>query len=392
MTPTRTVQDSISVIQNFLTPVREQAQKEAAMRKTAAESFKDTSEAKPQALAEPKPGSTTQSNLGVEQQQTAVEGIGGQPATTAKPNSEADGQWFADNQGPRRMDTDQKVTDGGNIGPIVRTEITQEQKIARAEGLANAILSTIAGTLHKQAADAAVQPKTLQTPPTQIPNTGMPGRGLGGDRAPAGAAAAGTPGGQITKTASEQVFEKMAGIAAGAAQEYYQGMLAGMMKRGQDEFEVMNSGIHPEVLQKMGGVDGLLDKVAAAFPEAIMPEGAEAGMPVGAEGGMPPGAEGGMPPGAEGGAGISPDEMAAKLDEAGVTPEELQQALEDVAALQQAGVSVEDLQAAMADGSLGGGEAGGGEAPAGGEGAPEKEASRRVRTINTLQQIFSARR
>jgi hypothetical protein len=432
----RSIKDGIQLIDMFLQPVRQQAQKEASMRKQAETSFKDTSEATPQSQAQPKPGSTSQTNLGVEQQQAAEESIGGgQPAVTAKPNSEADANWFSDDQGPKRMDTDQKVTDGGNIGPIVQQEITQEQKMARAEKMANSILSVLSVELQKKASGPragggpGVNAAPIKPPPGSIPNTGMPGKGLGGTR-PAGMASAAAPGteggsaapGMTPKTASQQLFDKMASVAAQAAQEYYQGFLSGMLKRGQDEHEVVSS-INPQVLDKVGGVDHLLDKVAGEFPEAVLPEGVSLdgagapGMDPGADpaaGGLPPeamaamaGGEGGapmegeLPPeaGAEGGEGGGDKAaLAQALDQAGVTPEEMQQAFEDVKALREAGVTPEDLASVLQEGGDGG--EGGGEGDEAGvppeasepptEEAAEKEsAARRVHVIKTLQRVFS---
>jgi hypothetical protein len=102
-------------------------------------------------------------------------------------------------------------------------------------------------------------------------------------------------------------------------------------------------------------------------PEAVLPEGVE----------LPPEA---LVDGAdlteevpeEGGVGDEDLEaIGAQLEEAGVTPEELQQAIEDVQALQEAGVTPEDLAAALGGegADVGGGEIPGALAP---EAIPEE--------------------
>jgi hypothetical protein len=84
----------------------------------------------------------------------------------------------------------------------------------------------------------------------------------------------------------------------------------------------------------------------------------------------------GAPEGGMGGEDV--DAMAAALDEAGVTPEELQQAMEDVQALQEAGIPPEELANALTEvvGEGGGEEMAGEEgiaAEAAAEGEPVEE-------------------
>ena len=143
----------------------------------------------------------------------------------------------------------------------------------------------------------------------------------------------------------------LAKTASNAAQEFYEGYLSGMVKRAQDEIEVETS-VPPSVLKQAGGVRSLLDKVAMENPEAVLPEGTELPPEISdipEEGGIE---EGGFPGAPEEG-GIGDEDLeaiGAQLEEAGVTPEELQQAIEDVQALQEAGVSPEDLAAALEGG------------------------------------------
>ena len=283
---------------------------------------------------------------------------------------------MADTQGTQTLDTDDPVKGKGNIGPIRTQEITQEQKVARASNLGNAILQT----LFKHASGDAAAPGEA-----------------GGAAQPAAAAAAPTPIAQPAaipndanglaagndKTASELIVDEMSKEAAMAAQLYYEGYFSGMLKRAADEAEVHNSNLPAEYLAGVGGVSGLLDKVAMDFPEAVLPEGVDmAGggemPPEAAPEGMPPmpppegggmeGLMGGEGGGMEGGEGGDPvEQLAAALEEAGVTPEELAQAVEDVSALQEAGIEPDQLAGAMTEmlgeGGEGGGMEGGGEMP-----------------------------
>lgn len=372
------IQDSMSLIQNFLNPIRAQAEKEASMKQAADDSstsFKDTSAARPEEQAKQQAASTSQTNLGKEQSRLAEENIP-TPAPTAKPNSEADQKKPTDDQGTKTLMVDQPTD---QFPKEINQAITQEQKVARCTGMGNAILAVLAGV--KEASDAGsgsapngeaggskvkikggpgVNDKAMKNPPGSIPND-LDGSPAGGE-----------------KTASEAVMEMIDKTAALAAQEYFEGYRAGLIKRAQDEIEVSYAGIDPSILEKVGGVEGLLDKVAMEFPEAVMPE--EAMAPEGMEA-MPPemGGDMGGDMGAEG--GDSMEAIAAKLDEAGVTPEELQQAMEDVAALQEAGIPPEELANALTQitsegGMEGGGMEGGGMEPGEemeeGEGAGEE--------------------
>jgi len=372
------IKDSMQLISTFLDPIRSQAEKEASM-KTAADdsstSFKDTKAANPEEQAKPQAASTAQTNLGKEQSTLAAEGLP-QPAVTAKPNSEADEKKPTDDQGTETLMVDEPTT---QFPKEVSQEITQEQKVASIDKKANAILSILAG-VSKEASDngngaapageaggSAVKPQPggensqdkMVNPPAGIPNDldGSP------------------EGGEKTASVEEQVMMQIDKTAAYAAQEYFEGYRAGLIKRAQDEFEVSHADIDPNILEKVGGVEGLLDKVAMEFPEAVVPD------EVMAEGGMP--MEEGMPevpmdggPAPEEAMGEMPegdplDAVAAALDEAGVTPEELQQAMEDVQALQEAGVPPEELAQALTEITGEGGEMG---AEMGAEEAMEAEA------------------
>ena len=362
------IQDSMALIDTFLLPVRAQHAKEAALKEAAEDSsvsFKDTAPANPEEQAKQQPPETSQTNLGQEQTQAAVDSASN--VNSVPPNSEEDASQLSDTQGTQTLGTDDKVTDKGNIGSMVITEITQEQKTARAQGLGNAILEVLyktAGAEGDAAApgEAGGAPQAAAQAAAPEPTT-QPG-------AVANDADGLTAGNDKTASEEDPVLQKMAGEAAGAAQLYYEGYLQGMIKRAHDEAEVANAGIHPDLLEKAGGVGGLLDKVAMEFPEAVLPEGVDvgaeaapveaalpapegdAGLPPVPEGdaGLPPAPEEAMAPEGDLGGGEDPaDALAAALDEAGVTPEELAQAVEDVSALQEAGIEPEQLAESMTE-------------------------------------------
>jgi hypothetical protein len=376
------IHDSMQLIQTFLSPIRAQAEKEASMKQAAEDgssSFKDTKAANPEEQEKQEAASTSQTNLGKEQSTLAAENLP-TPAPTAKPNSEADAAKPTDDQGTKTLMVDQKA----DVGPVVQQEISQEQKMARAENLANGILNILA--YGKEASDsgqgAAVDgeaggskvgqqpggqnPKVAPQAPARIPND-LDGKAEGGEKTAAFM-------GELDKT------------AALAAQDYFEAYRFGLLKRAQDELEVEAAGIDPSILAQFGGVQGLLDKVAEEFPEAVLPEEAMGGaMPMpgpdaamGGEMPMPPeamGGEGVPGEGAPGEGGPDLETMAAALDEAGVTPEELQQAMEDVQALQEAGIPPEELANALSQVVDEGGAEGGmepGEAAEAGEGAGEE--------------------
>jgi hypothetical protein len=285
-------QSALNLLDEFLEPVRNAVQKEAETK-----SYKDMITI--EEAAKPNDGETSpeQRNLGKEQTEEAEKSSN---VASVQENTESDGERPEDEQGTQTLSTDDEVVSEGNIGPMREQEI--EQKVARAERLGSAIV--------KVASDA------LETGKTLTEHVGDP-----------------------------TIIEKCAHVAAQEAQEFYEGYMYGMLKRAQDEVEIEAAGIDPATLQKMGGVSGLLDKVAQEFPEAVLPEGAEVpelGADLGAEGVPAPEA---AAPAEVGEADL--DELAGALEAAGVTPEDLEQAFEDVQSLQEAGVQPEELAAAL---------------------------------------------
>jgi hypothetical protein len=297
----RSIQDSLSLINTFLEPVRAQAQKEATLKQAADGSFKDTTAAKPQEQMKEKELPTDQTNLGVEQTQAANDS--GSTVSSAPDNKEGAGNTFADTQGTQTLTTDDPVEQKGNIGPVKNTEINSEQKVARAENLGNAILEV----LYKAASESAAP--------------------VSGEQA---------------------ALDKLAAQAADAAQEYYEGYLYGMLKRAKDEQDLRaaceENQIDAGLIKKAGGISGILDKVAMEFPDAILPE----------EAGAAPEEAAPIADVVEGEAPVEGDDatveaLVSALDEAGVTAEELAQAVEDVQALQEAGVSPDELAEVMTE-------------------------------------------
>jgi len=343
-----TAQDNIALIHQFLTPIRERMDKTAADNSV---SFKDTAAASPEAQAKQQAGSTTQSSLGVEQSAEAHNG--GATADTATPNKDGDETQYADTAGTITMSTDDKVKNQGNLGPTRSQVITQEQKMARADRLANSILTQIEYTLNKKAACEEGCEGCSDC------MGGEKGESVSDDNPAA------YLGSEEDKEASE-AFEKMASIAQNAASNFYESFMSGMLKRAQDEYELSQSNLPAEILQKMGGVSGILDKVAMEDPGSILPEGIGAEVLPGPEGlppeGMPPEAGGGEP---------DMDAIAAELDAAGVTPEDLELAITNIQQLQEAGVPEEEIVQALQELEAGGGE--GGDAGMPPEAAPAQE-------------------
>ena len=343
----KTAQGTLALIEDFLKPVREAAEKEAA-----AVSFKDTAAATlpNQEKQTADEGKINQTDLGVEQNQDAKDG-GGTTDTTPE-NKDSDADKVPDDQGPQTLDSDQPVRGKGNIGPIREQEITQEQKTARFERLANGLLKTAA-----EYAAGTSQVKLPAAKPAEKPK------------------AEAAPVVEAEKTAEDQLVEKCAEASLEAAHEYFEAHLFGMLKRAQDEAELANAdlgklGISKEKLAQLGGISGLLDKTAQADPSAVMPEellgalpgaGAEtvpaeaAALPgvlpgAGEDAGMGalPGAEAGV----EAGGDVSEEELGALTDalaEAGVSPEDIDQATQDIMDLFQAGVSPEEAAQAIGE-------------------------------------------
>lgn len=341
-----TAQETLDVIGDFLSQVRSEKEAETV-------SFKDKPEATPTEQSKPKAseGQVNQTNLGKEQTQDADDG--GSTADSTPANSDEKGKSPVDDQGPKTLDTDEPVSEDGNIGPMRKQEITQEQKMARASRLGNAILT-------KMAEELGAMGETEDEPPKQ--KTAEDGDDV-------------EVKDDTDKEASEAVDEFLDAClqkSAAYAQNAHDSYLMGILKRAQDEAELAGAdfsqiGIDADMLEKMGGISGLLDKVAAEDAMAVMPEGYDEGM-------MGMGMDAGMP--AEE-AGMSEGDLAGLADalaEAGVEPEAIDEAAQAVAQLAEAGVAPEEAAEAIrevVDESMGAGEVAGEEA---GEVAAEEAA------------------
>jgi hypothetical protein len=363
------VQSVLNLVDSFLTDFEN---KEAAIQER---SYTETLSG-PAELEKPSGSEVVTEQRGLGKEQTEEARNGGANTDSVPENKDADGNSPVDDQGPDTLDTDEKLKSRSEVLGTTRTqEITQEQKVARATNMGNAILAIAAQAMEKEAACSckgkagkgkcpdcgmAYKKATLELPPRVAPE--QPATGLNKEAA------------DFLKYAEP--------VAQAAAEKYYWDFLEGMHKRAQDERQVASANIPAEVLEACGGVPGLLDKVAMEYPDAVMPEGVDMAEGEDGEGGE--GGEGGQAPeaplpeaggedpmaalagggedpmaalggggeeaalGGEGlGGGEDIDQLAGALDEAGVTPEDLEQAFADVEALREAGVQPEELAAAL---------------------------------------------
>jgi len=366
----QSIKDNLDFINQFLQPVRARVEKEAAADNSV--SFQDSPDNRIEEHETPKAddATTSQRNVGLEQTQEAKAGSSNVDSVEA--NSNPDGDSPVDDQGPKTLDIDEEVTGKGNIGPMREQIINQEQKtaadIARAERLGNSILKQLkqAAAADPQSDAEPMQPGTVPAAPagdtSKTDYTAPAGEvdKQAADAAGEGVAAEGVAPeaeGEVDKEAAA-AFDSAAAVSAQFAQQVYEAHLLGQFKRAQDEMETTAAGINPDVLQKVGGVEGLLDKVAMETPEAVLPEGAAvegAGEVLPGAGEVMPGAAEAMPPAGGdmlGGDEPAPEELdalAAELDAAGVTPEDIEQALTDAQVLEQSGVAPDELAQALTE-------------------------------------------
>jgi peptidoglycan hydrolase-like protein with peptidoglycan-binding domain len=366
----KTASEHIDQINQFLTAVsNEVSYKEAAENSQESTidqstSFKDTAASTPEELSKPKAGEFTpeQTNLGNEQSEAAKDGGGN--VEEVNENSDADGAAFEDDRGTQTMSTDDPVREDGNIGPITEQAITQEQKVARVQNLGNAILSIL-----KEAEDGEYDKKSDSEKKKDEEDKSDEEKEYDD---------------KVEEANGHDDLMKSAALEAGA--QYAEAYFAGMQKRAEDVAALEAANIDPTILEKVGGIEGLLDKVAMEYPEAVMPEGA-LDMATDAEVAAPV-------EGAEMEAGGDLDAIAGELEAAGVTPEELEAALADVQVLQDAGIAPEELAQALTEMNEEGAEAAAPEMPAAPEAAEEtsveelKEANDRSR-IDAIKAYLS---
>jgi hypothetical protein len=199
------------------------------------------------------------------------------------------------------------ATIGGADAPPSITNVkvetsNMEQKQARAERLGNSIIRELQGRSAAQ--------RQLQQQPAK-----------GQDKEAADKEAAD----MLDKEAQEQ---------AGLFYHYYK---AGRLQRAQDEMEMKEANLDPKVLEAHGGASALLDKIAMEDPAAVLPEEllGEVGGEVPMEGAGDPEAEAAM------------EEIGQMLEANGVTPEELDQIMQQLVALKENGFEDEEIMAAL---------------------------------------------
>ena len=350
----KTAGSALDQIDAFLSQVSADYQKQAA------ESQKDKPENTPSEQSKPKSGDVSTSQRGLGKEQTADAEDSGSTVAKVSPNSD-DGGPSSKQPGDGKADQPQLWAPGESSGnaQAQRHQETVQEKTARTIRLGNAILTKLAeAEAKKPAAPSVAATVTLK------------GEKVGVDKKEKKGAGA-------EKQAADTFLEKCAAVAAERANQYYQSFLAGMVKRAQDEAELANVdweklGVSKEALDAVGGTSGLLDKIAAEDPVAIM-EGMGAPPPE-AGGAMPPmgGAElGGAPGGAPAGGGQDMGAVADALAEAGVEPQDIDQAAQALNELFQSGVSPEEAAQAVSELVA---EQGGGAGGAPGAGGPAEAA------------------
>jgi len=293
MAKSLTTKDTLNLIDQYLQPVRDRIQKEAATSKM------DT--VTPEELQKPMQASTSQSDLGKEQTDAAHESGG--TADTVAAIKDGDGDEMVDTLGPNTL----KVGEGveGQIGEPRKQILDQKiaSNIKRADTLSDKILHYLSKSLDKEAAAAPAQKEAAQKE-EELP----------------------------------EAYRELLKEAQDKAQQYYESYVFARLKRAQDEAEVRDAGITDEMCKAYGGVSGLLDKIAADDITAVLPEEAVADM----------GEE--LPvEGEEGPAMDELDALAADLESQGVTEEDLAEAMAEVEALVAQGVPPEVIQQAVAE-------------------------------------------
>ena len=223
-----------------------------------------------------------QGAAGKEMQQDADASINGIPADSAKAtNNDGDGAEPTDNQGPKSLEADQPVTEN------ITVENTAE-KIARAERLGNAILSTVAG-MRKSAGQYDYLEKLASQHPGMV----------------------------------DPMTE--------AYHAFSQGWQDALAQREADRNDIIMSGLAKSAEE----ADAILDQAALQDPEAILPAGVQSD-----EGDDVDVSD--MDP--ETVAAVH--QLAQQMEAQGVTPEDLDQAAQTLDELQSAGVEPEEIVAA----------------------------------------------
>jgi hypothetical protein len=319
--------DTMDMISTFLTPVREKL--------AAEESYQDNDKNNVQGN-DKVVATDSQTNLGKEQSADAKDS--GSTVEDESDNTDALSASPVDDQGTHTLTTDDPVTSGGNVGPIVHQEISQTQKTASDSARMINTGNAVVAMLSKVA-------KELDTYPQSVAQHAL------------------------EKSAAEKHVDDASAVFA----HYY---ALGMEKRAHDEAEMSKVQGWDRELRHMGGPSALLDKIAMETPEAVLPPEALAGDALPIEGEDAPLMEGEGDMLAEGGDDALLEELAQALAAEDITPEDLEMAIQDAQALESEGVSDDELAQAI-----------GGDAE-GGMGEVEKEASQANERIGQIRQFI----
>ncbi len=278
-------------LDQFLTQVKE------AQEGTTAESLKT-------------PPKKEQDNLGVEQQE-AAEASG---STMGKNVANTDVNEEDDHGIPKR-DLDSKAE--GNVDMNIKHEsITMEQKAAQMERLGKGLINLL--TKEAEAASGAIKKTAASKEAAEV---------------------------VLPEGIDKEALEEMVATANKYAGEYFDQFMCGMIKRAQDEQALAEMNLDPKLLAEFGGVSGLLDKMAQEMPEAVLPPEVleDAAVAAPAEAAPIETPVEGEP---------SPEEVeaiAAAMEQMGVTPEILEQAMGLIEELQGQGYTEEDIAQAAAE-------------------------------------------
>ena len=268
--------------------------------------------------------SKEQTNIGVEQREAAKDS-----GSTADKTPEQDEVGDQD-MGIKTMDADAKLEQNSKTLKKVKKKPTtegdtMEEKIAAMNRLGKGVISILEKT-SKELDEGANSEKKAQDKNKKVVEN-------------------------LPEGVDKQAFENMVGKANEVAAEYFNDYLYGMVKRAQDEKTLSEMNIDKKVLDKFGGVSGLLDKMAAEDPDAVLPP--EIAAQVASEGPVadPVGDPVGEVP-AEAPGGLS-DQEAQVIEQAmvelGVTPEILDQAMSLIEDLMAQGYSKDDIAMAVSE-------------------------------------------
>jgi len=281
-------------------------------------------------------------------------------------------------------------------GDTESTHLTEETTVAKEMALKNAKKNV--GTVEISRGDMDNVTKSVKGAPKQMPTKNVDAMSdccTGKEAMMAKQARAERLGNNILnmlgQAAEETTIEKQASevmseiekeaLDKGAEFAYW--YARGRQQRFSDAMELKEASaqINPDVLAKVGGIDGLLDKAAAEDPASVLPpELAEAAA---AEEVAP---EAAMPAEGAGDEEAAMAQIAQVMAEAGITEEDLNQMMQQIVAAKQSGMSDEAIMQALSELGDEAGEGAGHEATE----TPEEEAQEemaKTATVNHEMQV-----